>query len=112
VSGLLDPRIGRGFFNTFHARIPVLRFPLDHVFHSNHFRLLELRRLPRFGSDHFPVLVALAWEPEAVREQEAPEADRAQERESSERIAEATAPAARLVPAICPTLPRPRRSPP
>jgi len=98
ISGLLDPRIGRGFFNTFHAKLPGLRFPLDHFFHSDHFRLLELRRLPRFGSDHFPVCVGLAWEPQAAREQEEPEAEGAQQREAGERIEQAT-------------LPRPREGP-
>jgi endonuclease/exonuclease/phosphatase (EEP) superfamily protein YafD len=61
-SGLMDPRLGRGFYNTYNAKVPVFRFPLDHVFHSGHFRLSELRRLPRVGSDHFPVLVELVCE--------------------------------------------------
>jgi endonuclease/exonuclease/phosphatase (EEP) superfamily protein YafD len=87
ISGLLDPRIGRGFYNTFDARYPVIRFPLDHFFHSNHFRLLELRRLPYFGSDHFPMFIALSYEPEAAAEQhpEAPSAD--DQREAGEKIA-------------------------
>jgi endonuclease/exonuclease/phosphatase (EEP) superfamily protein YafD len=89
ISGLLDPRIGRGFFNTFHAKIPFLRFPLDHFFHSNHFRLIELRRLPYFGSDHFPVLISISYEPDAPREQEELQADAGQVEEAEERIEEA-----------------------
>lgn len=75
LSGLLDPRRGRGMFNSFHARIPVLRFPLDHVFHSAHFKLVELRRLGYFGSDHFPILIELSYEHGAARSQNTPEAD-------------------------------------
>lgn len=63
VSGLLDPRIGRGMYNTFHARLPGLRWPLDHLFHSDHFTLVSMRRLPDVGSDHFPILVELALAP-------------------------------------------------
>ncbi len=63
LSGLLDPRVGRGFFHTFHAKLPFLRFPLDHCFHSRHFRLVALRRLPAFGSDHFPLYLKLSYEP-------------------------------------------------
>jgi endonuclease/exonuclease/phosphatase (EEP) superfamily protein YafD len=68
ISGLLDPRIGRGLYSTFHAQIPLLRWPLDHLFHDARFTLVELRRLPAFGSDHFPVLVELAFEPERAHE--------------------------------------------
>ncbi len=58
-SGLLDPRRGRGMYNSFHARIPFMRWPLDHVFHSTHFSLIHLERLPSIGSDHFPIFVEL-----------------------------------------------------
>ena len=59
ISGLVDPRIGRGFYNTYHAGIPVFRWPLDHVFHSKDFALLKLKRLPNIGSDHFPIYIEL-----------------------------------------------------
>ena len=72
LSGLLDPRIGRGFYHTFHARYPFLRYPLDHCFHTRHFRLVSFRRLPAFGSDHFPVGIKLSYEPDAAATQEEP----------------------------------------
>lgn len=72
VSGLLDPRIGRGFYHTFHARYPFLRYPLDHCFHTRHFRLVSFRRLRKFGSDHFPVGIQLSFEPDAVATQQEP----------------------------------------
>jgi endonuclease/exonuclease/phosphatase (EEP) superfamily protein YafD len=62
ISGLLDPRVGRGMFNTYHADHWFLRWPLDHLFHSQHFTLSFLKRLPAFGSDHFPVLVELVYD--------------------------------------------------
>lgn len=89
ISGLLDPRIGRGFYNTFHAQLPFMRFPLDHFFHSNHFRLIELKRLGRFGSDHFPVLIELSYEPDAEAEQAELQADAAQLEEAEEKIEKA-----------------------
>ncbi|MDQ3001662.1 MAG: endonuclease/exonuclease/phosphatase family protein [Fibrobacterota bacterium] len=64
LSGTLDPRVGRGFYNTFHARIPVLRYSLDHVFHSQDFTLVELRRLQKLDSDHFPILIQLRLRPD------------------------------------------------
>jgi endonuclease/exonuclease/phosphatase (EEP) superfamily protein YafD len=74
LSGLLDPRVGRGMFNSFDATSRLFRYPLDHVFHSNHFRLVELRRLAPIGSDHFPMLVELSFEPEARPHQPEPRA--------------------------------------
>ena len=75
ISRLLDPRIGRGMFNSFHARYWPLRWPLDHVFVSDDFVLKSMRRLPKFGSDHFPILITLAHTAEAAPLQEAPEDD-------------------------------------
>lgn len=59
ISGLLDPRVGRHFVNTFHADYPLLRWSLDHVFHSTDFALVNMQRIAHIGSDHFPVYVVL-----------------------------------------------------
>lgn len=69
LSGLMDPRRGRGMFATFHASYPCLRWPLDHVFHSREFVLKGLRRLPSIGSDHFPFFVELAYDPQLGKTQ-------------------------------------------
>lgn len=86
VSGLLDPRQGRGLFSTFDARNPVMRWPLDHIFHSKHFELLELKRMPKFGSDHFPVFIKLALTPEAPHKQDEPQADPEEKQDAQEKI--------------------------
>ncbi|MCF0041836.1 endonuclease/exonuclease/phosphatase family protein [Dyadobacter fanqingshengii] len=90
ISGLLDPRKGRGFFNTFHANYPFLRFPLDHVFCSTDFKLLSLKRLENFNSDHFPILIALQYEEQADMEQEEPEADQEEKELAEEKINKVT----------------------
>lgn len=77
ISGLLDPRVGRGMFNTFHAGYGFIRWPLDHLFHSSHFRLSHMRRLRRFGSDHFAILTELVLVPGIKAEENGLEADRA-----------------------------------
>jgi endonuclease/exonuclease/phosphatase (EEP) superfamily protein YafD len=88
TSGALDPRIGRGRFSTFHARYPVLRWPLDHVFHTDTFTLIEMRRLGYYGSDHFPVLIELCLEREAELVQEAPAPEGNDREEARDKIEE------------------------
>jgi endonuclease/exonuclease/phosphatase (EEP) superfamily protein YafD len=63
-SGLFDPREGRGLYNTYNAFIPLFRYPLDHFFYSEHFGLVSLKKLEAIGSDHFPILISLSFEPE------------------------------------------------
>jgi endonuclease/exonuclease/phosphatase (EEP) superfamily protein YafD len=88
VSGLLDPRVGRGLFSSFHADYPVIRFPLDHVFHSKHFRLTEIKRLPNIGSDHFPIYIALTYEKTAELTQKELIASEEEHQEAVETIVE------------------------
>jgi endonuclease/exonuclease/phosphatase (EEP) superfamily protein YafD len=86
VSGFLDPRRGRGFYNTFHAHYPIFRWPLDHLFHSNHFKLVELERLGNVGSDHFPMLIALNYIPEEKADQPEVDAEADTEEKADETI--------------------------
>jgi hypothetical protein len=86
VSGLLDPRRGRGMYNTFHASYPFLRWPLDHVFHSKEFTLIDLQRLEPMGSDHFPIMVELALTPEQGKDQEKLQIDSGDIQEAREKM--------------------------
>lgn len=91
LSGLIDPRVGRGFYNSFHAHYPWLRWPLDHVFYSPDFLLRRLVRLPAFGSDHFPILIELEYHPRADALQEVEPAEPDDHHEARETLAEASA---------------------
>lgn len=53
MTGMIDPRIGRGFFPTYHAGYWFMRFPLDHLFHTKDLFVKEMIRTKNFGSDHF-----------------------------------------------------------
>ncbi len=86
ASGLLDPRIGRGMYNTYNAKNPLLRWPLDHVFHSDHFKLVHMETGPAWGSDHFPIFIELSLEPGAEATQKEPDADGAEEEQVDKMI--------------------------
>jgi endonuclease/exonuclease/phosphatase (EEP) superfamily protein YafD len=70
MSGLLDPRIGRGFYNSFNAKTWLMRFPLDHLFVSPDFRHMRISRLHPFQSDHFPIFGRYQYVPSAPADQE------------------------------------------
>jgi endonuclease/exonuclease/phosphatase (EEP) superfamily protein YafD len=75
ISGLLDPRVGRGMFNTFHVDYAFLRWPLDHLFHSAHFSVKHIQRLPSIGSDHFALYTILVFDPQYGDDQQGLVAD-------------------------------------
>ncbi|AVZ87033.1 endonuclease/exonuclease/phosphatase family protein [Acinetobacter sp. WCHA45] len=86
ISGLLDPRVGRYFMNTFHADYRLLRWSLDHIFHSTDFGLVEMKRLSHIGSDHFPIYVVLQTGRIFEQQQEELEQSAEDEREAQEAI--------------------------
>lgn len=86
ISGLLDPRIGRGPFNTFHAHYTALRCPLDHVLHSAHFALQSLQRSVSFGSDHFALVADLQLDPDAPDAHDRPYVDDRMRRHARQEI--------------------------
>ncbi|MGB3774920.1 MAG: endonuclease/exonuclease/phosphatase family protein [Leeuwenhoekiella sp.] len=71
ISGLLDVRKGRGFYNTFNADHFFMRWPLDQVFASEHFRVSQIKAWDYMGSDHFAFSATLTYEPIRAAEQKA-----------------------------------------
>ncbi|WP_445403938.1 endonuclease/exonuclease/phosphatase family protein [Acinetobacter vivianii] len=88
ISGLLDPRVGRYFMNTFHADYPLLRWSLDHLFHSTDFGLVKMKRLSHIGSDHFPIYVVLQTDRLFEQQQESLEQTAEDEQEAQKAIQE------------------------
>ena len=64
MSNTIDPRRGRGFYNTFSAHIPCCRYPLDFFQFNSEFRVVEFHREEKIGSDHFPLYIKLDMEPD------------------------------------------------
>ncbi len=53
MTGMIDPRVGRGFFSTYNAKYFFFRFPIDHLFHTKDLYVGKMQRSKFFGSDHF-----------------------------------------------------------
>lgn len=85
-SGLVDPREGRGLFNTYSVFIPLLRYPLDHVFYSREFGLISLKKLEDIGSDHYPLLISLNYEPDGNNTEGLETTDASEEAEVEQTI--------------------------
>lgn len=64
VGGYVDPRRGRGFFSSFHAEHPLIRAPIDQVYVTADIAVVGIALGPRVGSDHFPLIARLRFEPE------------------------------------------------
>ncbi|HSP32316.1 MAG TPA: endonuclease/exonuclease/phosphatase family protein, partial [Halomonas sp.] len=91
VSGMLDVRRGRGMYSTFNADHRLLRWPLDHIFTSEHFTFGSLQRLKHIGSDHFPILARLCYRPSRAEENDKPEMEAGDQQQAKETIREAKA---------------------
>jgi endonuclease/exonuclease/phosphatase (EEP) superfamily protein YafD len=64
TSELIDPRVGRGFISTFHAKYKLLRFPIDQVYHTPDIFVKDLKTLPNVDSDHLPLLFRFVIDPQ------------------------------------------------
>lgn len=61
ASGLTDTRRGRTLSPSWPTMAPLARIPIDHVAVNSGFTIRSHERLPNFESDHFGVLVELAF---------------------------------------------------
>lgn len=96
IGGLVDPRVGRGFFLTFPTWLPVpLRFPIDHVLFTPEFRLRAIELLPDIGSDHLPLLARLCHAPSDAGARAAAPPTEAERRRAREAIEDGRADATR-----------------
>jgi endonuclease/exonuclease/phosphatase (EEP) superfamily protein YafD len=59
-TGFTDSRRGRTLSPSWPTFLPFLGIPIDHCLVSRDVTLVAHRGLPRFGSDHYPILVELA----------------------------------------------------
>lgn len=84
ISGMGDPRRGRGMYSTFHAKYPLFRWPLDHIFLSRHFRLKKLMVHGSIDSDHFPISAQVVLD--ILNENDQMEADQEDFSEMQEKI--------------------------
>ncbi|MGB7757949.1 MAG: endonuclease/exonuclease/phosphatase family protein [Salinisphaera sp.] len=64
IGHLMDARVHRGFVPSYDAKHWYMAWPLDQMLYQQPLRLLELRRLPAFGSDHYPMLARFCTAPQ------------------------------------------------
>ena len=65
-TGLVDTSRGRGLAFSWPTFLPIAGIPIDHCVVSEEFRVIAERRLPRIGSDHYPIVTVLALEPRSA----------------------------------------------
>lgn len=88
TSGMLDPRRGRGYYNTFSAHSHFIRFPLDYIFCTKEFGLVKMQRMPKNGSDHFAMFTHICLNNEAEQQHDEPVADGEEISEANEIAAQ------------------------
>ncbi|HZG23037.1 MAG TPA: endonuclease/exonuclease/phosphatase family protein [Chitinophagaceae bacterium] len=88
ISKCNDPRVGRGLYNTFNAKYPLFRWPLDHFFTSTEFTLVKIERFPKIGSDHFPIFIRVTYDPASADENKRKDAEKADLEEAEEKLEE------------------------
>lgn len=63
VGGFIDPRQSYGYNASYDAKSWWMYWPLDQVLHQDELTAVSFEVLPGFGSDHYPILVALCARP-------------------------------------------------
>lgn len=82
VGQYLDPRYGRGFISSFHAKYPFLRFPIDHFFVTEGVVVSEFRRGPAIGSDHFPMIARVRFDRKLAKSLNSPSPKNSEEEDA------------------------------
>ncbi|SEL42513.1 endonuclease/exonuclease/phosphatase family protein [Halomonas daqiaonensis] len=85
LSDLKDPRRGRRLLTSYPADRPLWRYPIDHLYVSDGFHLLDLGRLRVPGSDHFAVTATLAV---ARKDHKKPQASAEEKKQAQEMVEE------------------------
>ncbi|MFG6157693.1 endonuclease/exonuclease/phosphatase family protein [Halomonas sp. 1390] len=85
LSDLKDPRRGRRLLSSYHAERPLWRYPIDHLFVSDGFHLVDLERVRVPGSDHFAVTATLAM---AQKDRAKPKASAEEQQKAEEMVEE------------------------
>lgn len=60
LTGLTDARRPAGYLGTWPTWMPLLQIPIDHCLADPGLGMLQVRRGPRVGSDHYPLEITLA----------------------------------------------------